>query len=114
MEITNETRRRLFVEYARIGGAFSSAARIEILYILLKEEKAVKQIAEETELSFANASQHLGQLKTARLLAHRKVGQKSFYRIANDDVRKFWEQFRDISRARLLEVQEIEAGGGDA
>ena len=79
-------REDLFAQFARIGKALSSPARLEIVYVLNQGEKSVDELAKAARLSVANASQHLLQLKGARLVDSRKRGQRVIYRLASQGV----------------------------
>ncbi len=100
-------RTELFTQFARMGQALSSRARVELLYILIQGEKTVEQLARAVQISVANASHHLQQLKGVRLVASRKEGQHVVYRVASPMVESLWQALQTIAGDRLLEVQEL-------
>ena len=67
-----EFRKELFAQFARIGKAIASPARLEMIYLLSQGQKSVEELAKAAGLSLANASQHLQQLKAARIVWSRK------------------------------------------
>ena len=100
-------REDLFAQFARIGKALSSPARLEIVYVLNQGEKSVDELAKAARLSVANASQHLLQLKGARLVDSRKRGQRVIYRLASRGVEGLWQCLQKIGEERLLEIREL-------
>lgn len=100
-------KQELFEQFARIGKALASGARIELLDLLCQTERTVEQLAEETGLSVANASQHLQVMRRARLVEVRREGLYAFYRLADENVFRVWQAMRTLGEARLLEVQEV-------
>lgn len=97
----------LFEQFARIGGAFASPKRIEIVDVLAQGERNVEDIAKETGQSLANASRHLQVLKGANLVANRKEGVQVFYRLSDPLVLQGYRLLRDLSKTRLAEVERL-------
>jgi DNA-binding transcriptional ArsR family regulator len=62
-----ELKDRLFEQFARVGKALASPRRLEIVDLLAQGERTVEEIARETSMSVASASQHLQALKAARM-----------------------------------------------
>ena len=100
-------REQLHIQFARVGKAIASPARLEILHLLSQGEKPVEHIARAAGLTVANASQHLQQLKSVRMVVSRKMGQQVRYRIAAPTVAGLLSHLRDFGNERLLEVQEL-------
>ncbi len=87
MSLSRQTPKALlFEQFARIGQALSSGPRLELLELLAQGERSVDALAQLTELSVANTSRHLQQLRQAGLVATRKEGQFVHYRLAGDEV----------------------------
>ncbi|HEY9765711.1 MAG TPA: metalloregulator ArsR/SmtB family transcription factor, partial [Chroococcales cyanobacterium] len=78
-----EFRATVLQQFARIGQAFASTSRLEILDLLSQGERDVESLANETGLSVANTSRHLQLLKGAHLVECRKDGVHAYYRLAN-------------------------------
>lgn len=97
----------LFEQFARVGRAVSSPVRLAILDVLAQSERTVEEIAEEIGQSVANASQHLQQLRGARLVEARREAQFIFYRLADETVLRLWQAIREVSEARHAEVQTV-------
>ena len=98
---------KLYYQFERVGKALGSARRLEILDLLSQGERSVESIANETNLSIANTSQHLRTLLSAHLVKVRKEGPYSFYSPSSQQVLALWHAFRKVAQRNLLEVHEI-------
>ncbi len=99
----------IFEQFARIGKALSHPKRLEILDLLAQAERTVEQVARETAMPVANASQHLQVLKAARMVEVRREGLYAHYRLADEGVFRAWRAVRDLGEARLAEVDRVVA-----
>ncbi len=97
----------LYDQFARIGKAVANPHRLEILDILAQGERRVDEIAKETNLSFANTSQHLQALREGRLVEARRAGTAMHYRLADDRVFHLWQAIRELGEARLAEIDRL-------
>ena len=102
-----EFREELFAQFARIGKAIASPARLEMIYLLSQGQKSVEELAKAAGLSVANASQHLQQLKSARIVWSRKEGQRVRYGLASERVEGLWQSLQRLGEERLLEVTDL-------
>jgi rhodanese-related sulfurtransferase len=102
-----EFKDRLFGQFARIGKALASPRRLEIVDLLAQGERTATDIAGETAMSVASASQHLQVLKAARMVEVRREGLYAHYRLADEDVFRTWQAVRDLAEARLSEVDGV-------
>ncbi len=107
MNENNNFREQLFAQFARIGKAISSPARVELIFLLNQGEKSVEKLARTAKLSVANTSQHLQHLKSARMVTSRKQGQMVQYRLASYAVEELWQSVQAFGEGRLLEVKEL-------
>ena len=98
---------QLYEQFARIGKALSSAHRLELLEVLAQGEYSVEAVALETEMSIANASQHLQVLRAARLVEVRREGVYIYYRLADEQVFTLWQTMRKVGEARIAEIDRI-------
>lgn len=114
----------IYEQFARLGKAVSAPKRIELLDLLCQGPRAVEALAEQAAISVANASRHLQVLRAARLVDAEKKGLYVEYRLAADDVGRFFVALRGLAEARLAEVDRVsreyfeargamEAVGGD-
>lgn len=97
----------LYEEFARIGKAVANPHRLEFLDLLAQREWSVEELAGETHLSVANASQHLQVLRAAQLVTVRREGLYAYYRLADDYAYKLWQAIRDLGEVRLAEIERI-------
>jgi rhodanese-related sulfurtransferase len=102
-----EFKDRLFEQFARIGKALASPKRLEILDLLAQGERTVEEIARETAMPVANASQHLQALKGARMVESRREGLYSYYRLADAGVFRTWQAVRALGETRLAEIDRV-------
>jgi len=108
MEHANDHTRKtkIYDQLARVGKAIASGPRLELLDLLVQAERSVDALAQASELSVTNASQHLQILHAARLIENRRDGQRIFYRLADDEVGTFWRSLRKLAETRLTELHE--------
>jgi rhodanese-related sulfurtransferase len=102
-----EFKDRLFEQFARIGKALASPKRLEILDLLAQGERAVEEIARETAMPVASASQHLQVLKGARMVESRREGLYAYYRLADEAVFRTWQAVRALGETRLSEIDRV-------
>jgi rhodanese-related sulfurtransferase/DNA-binding MarR family transcriptional regulator len=100
-------KQRIYEQFARISKALSAPARLELLDLLAQGERSVDALAKLTELSVANASQHLHVLAAARLVESRRDGQRVLYRLGGETVEALWHALQRTAEARLAELDEV-------
>lgn len=98
---------RIYDQFARVGKALGSPARLEILDLLSQGEKTVEQLAGEARLGVKNASSHLRVLREARLVEGRKEPPHVVYRLADEAVERVVMEVQSLARQRLAEVDRI-------
>ena len=97
----------IYEQFARMGKAVSAPKRLELLDLLCQGPRTVEALAEQAALSIANASQHLQVLRAARLVDAEKRGLHVEYRLADDDVSKFFLALRKLAEGRLAEMAVV-------
>lgn len=100
-----EVKTQLYDQFALIGKALGSARRLELIDLLAQSEYTVEKLAEETNMSVANTSQHLKTLRTARLVDVRREGVVAYYRLSDDAVFQTWQMIRDLGEACIAEIE---------
>ena len=94
----------LYDQFARLTKALGSGRRLELIELLAQGERTVEALAEETEQSIANTSQHLQVLRQARLVDATRAGNYIGYRLADERVLRLWLAFRDVGETQLAEI----------
>lgn len=102
-------KRELFEQLASMARAFGSAARLELIDYLAQAERTVEDLSRVAELSIANTSKHLQQLKAAGLVQARRDGKHVWYRLADDRVLDAVGALQELAREHLEEVQALVA-----
>src|SRR5262247_1055598 len=99
----------IYLELARLTKAIASPRRLELIDLLSQRECPVEDLAELSGMSVANTSRHLQALKGARLVAVRREGLYSHYRLADPAVFHLWQAVRDLGERRLATMRELVA-----
>lgn len=68
---------------AEVAKALGHEHRLELIEQLAQGPRSVEALAERVELSIANASQHLQQLRRAGLVSTQREGKRVVYRLAD-------------------------------
>ena len=97
----------IYEQFARLGKAVSAPKRLELLDLLCQGPRTVEALAGQAALSVANASQHLQILRAARLVDAEKRGLYVEYRLADEDVCRFFHALRGLAETRLAEVEQV-------
>lgn len=95
----------LFEAIALMGKAFASPRRLELLDLLAQASRTVDELAQASDQSAANTSQHLQGLHAAGMVTRTREGTSVRYALAGDEVLALWLALRDASLARLGEVE---------
>ncbi len=87
--------------------ALGNPHRLEILDLLAQGPSAVEYVAMNTNISVANASQHLQVLKNAFLVESEKRGKYNYYKLANKQVFEAWCALRRLGFSQNEEMNEL-------
>jgi len=97
----------LFAQFARVGKALASANRLELLELIAQSPRSVEDLAKLSGLNFANASQHLQELRQVGLVRARKEGLRVYYELSGDDVTELLEVLRRVAEHRIAEIEKL-------
>lgn len=97
----------LFPQLAVIGKALASPQRLMLLDLLCQGPRSVEALSAQASMSVANTSQHLQQLRAARLVEAERQGQRIVYRLASDEVGAFYVHFRNLAASRLADLDRV-------
>jgi len=97
----------LFAQFAAIAKALAHPHRLELLEQLAQGERSVEILAERTNLSVANASQHLQQMRRAGIVAARRASKFVYYRLADDTILHLLAALHLIAERTSAEVERV-------
>lgn len=95
----------MYERVADLFGLLASPMRLRVVCSLIDGERNVSDLAERLAASQPSMSQHLGTLYRGGVLARRRTGAQTFYRIDNEQVR---------SLCQVLEHRQAESMTGTA
>lgn len=98
---------KVYAILANMIKAMANPHRLEIVDLLGQGEKTVEEIASETNVSFANASQHLQVLKAANLVAIRRQGNHIYYSLAHEEIYRSWQALRQLGLEHIAEMEKL-------
>lgn len=102
-----EFKDKAYSELAKVTRAMGNPRRMEIIDLLAQGPFSVEKIAGQTNLSIANASQHLQVLKAARLVEISRKGNFVFYQLASEKVFHAWRALRELGFAQNAEAEKL-------
>lgn len=108
--MSSNPKQALFAEFAAVARALGHPHRLEILEHLAQSERGVEALAERTELSTANTSQHLQQIRRAGLVVSRRDGKFVLYRLADEAVLELLTSLRTVAERNVAAVDRIVRG----
>ena len=97
----------IYYHLSQMVKAIANPHRLEILELLAQGRFSVEQIASETNLSVANASQHLQVMKRVQLIESRKEGVTVYYQLSDEKVYQAWKALRDLGMDKIAEIERI-------
>jgi rhodanese-related sulfurtransferase/predicted transcriptional regulator len=103
----NGPKQALFEQFALVAKTLGHPHRLELLEQLAQGERTVEQLADRTDLSVANASQHLQRMARAGLVANRRDGKFVYYRLSDDAVLDAIAALRGIAEKNVAEVERV-------
>lgn len=106
-ESTRGIKATLHESFAGIAKAAAHPHRLVLLEHLAQGERNVDALAATAGLTVANASQHLKSMLHAGLLAARRDGKFTFYRLADDSVLDLLDAIGRIARRNDAAVKEV-------
>lgn len=98
---------QLFTAFAGLARALGNPHRLDLLEHLAQGEKSVEALAAKTELSFANASQHLQALRRAGLVDAERRGKHIIYRLSSEDVLDLLAALRQVAERHVAGAQQV-------
>jgi rhodanese-related sulfurtransferase len=106
-ESTRQFKNGVYEQLSRVGKALAAPKRLELLDLLCQGPRTVESLAGQAAISVANASRHLQVLRAARLVDAEKHGLYVEYRLADDEVCRFFVSMRALATSRLAEIDLV-------
>lgn len=100
-----ELKDRVYGELASVAKALANPRRMEILDLLVQGSFPVETIAELTDMSVANASQHLQVMKKSRLVRDERKGNFIHYGLYSKKVYEAWVSLRELGCEVNAEIE---------
>lgn len=97
----------IYEQFARVGAAFASPKRVEVIDLLAQGGRSVESIAEATDMTVANTSRHLQILRQAGMVVARRERSHVVYRIADESVVAGYRGLRSLAESRIAEVRQL-------
>ena len=102
-----EFKDKVYGELAKVTKAIGNPHRMEIIDLLAQGPFSVENIAQQTGMSIANASQHLQVLKHARMVEVMRRGNFIYYHLSSDKVFKAWRALRELGLEQNAEAEKL-------
>lgn len=100
-------KRNLFEQLAQVSKSLGQANRLMILDILTQGECDVDTLHQKLDLSVANVSKHLQNLKHAGLVKNHREGARIIYALSDDSVFRLIVSLREVAETQLEEMQAL-------
>lgn len=95
---------QVYEQIARVAKALANGKRLELLDLLAQAESTVEGLARAAGLGITTTSAHLQSMKHGGLVATRRDGTRTFYRLAGDDIAAIYKQLRDVATNQLADA----------
>jgi len=105
-----EKKRKVFEARANVAKALAHASRLMMLDALADREMCVCELTALVGADQSTVSKHLTILKNAGLVADRKEGVMTIYRLKVTCLRGFWNCVESVMKQSLKEQQAVCAG----
>ena len=106
-ESTRQFKNGVYEQLSRVAKALAAPKRLELLDLLCQGPRTVESLAGQAAISVANASRHLQVLRAARLVDAEKRGLYVEYRLADEEVCRFYVSLRTLATSRLAEIDLV-------
>jgi rhodanese-related sulfurtransferase len=106
-ESTRQFKNGIYEQLSRVGKALAAPKRLELLDLLCQGPRTVESLAGQAAISVANTSRHLQVLRSARLVDAEKRGLYVEYRLADEEVCRFFVSLRALATTRLAEIDLV-------
>ena len=109
-ESSRSVKATLHASFAEVAKAAAHPHRLALLEQLAQGERNVDALADQVGLTIGNASQHLQSMRRAGLLAARREGKFTIYRLADDSVLTLLDAIGAVAERNVAEVKAVVSG----
>ena len=102
-----EFKNKVYSLLSQMVKSMANPHRLEIIDLLAQSGRTVEEIAKETGISIANASQHLQVLKASNFVEVEREGNYIRYHLANDKIFETWSILREVGFERVAEIDKL-------
>lgn len=98
----------IYNHYASLAKMFAAPRRLELLELLAQAPRSVESLSQASGMSVANTSQHLQQLRQAKLVSSDKKGLQVIYSLSSPQVHQFLQNLADLAQSQMAEIQQLD------
>ena len=99
--------RRMYELHASVCQTLSNPKRLEVIDCLRDGELPVIRLAEVTDISQANLSQHLAIMREKGIVIARREGSNVYYRLGNPKITQACDLMREVLLEHLAAGAEL-------
>lgn len=97
----------VFTHFAAVAKAIAHPHRLVLLEQLAQGDRSVEVLADRAQLSVANVSQHLQQMRRSGLVNATRRGKFIYYSVADEAVLGLLAQLRKVAERNVAEVDRV-------
>ena len=99
--------RRIYELHASVCQTLSNPKRLEVIDCLRDGELSVSKLAEATDISQANLSQHLATMREKGIVIARREGSNVYYHLSNPKIIRACDLMREVLMEHLAAGAEL-------
>ncbi|MDR9439415.1 MAG: metalloregulator ArsR/SmtB family transcription factor [Halomonas sp.] len=92
---------------AQVARALGNGHRLALLERLAQGDASVETLANTTDLTIGNASQHLQQLRRAGLVTAQRSGKQMIYHLTDERIVNLLGLLRQVAETNLAEMERL-------
>ena len=92
---------------AQVARALGNGHRLALLERLAQGDASVETLANTTDLTVGNASQHLQHLRRAGLVTAQRSGKQMIYRLTDERIVNLLSLLRQVAETNLAEMERL-------
>jgi ArsR family transcriptional regulator len=109
--MNQSSRPSIYSLHAEMCKVLSNPLRLRIIDVLREGEMTVSQLSGQVGTGLATVSQHLALMRNQGILASRREGNSSYYRVANPKMLQAFDILREVLFERIEAEHSLVSGG---